>query len=85
MHFNRSILKQHEEERHDERYALTEHSFAQEPTYKLCYKTTEIIRCTRSNVLLSVVLKSSTLSAFFSSLIWCVKDPPRMKDELCTI
>ena len=30
MHFNRSILKQHEKQHHDERYALTEHSFAQE-------------------------------------------------------
>ena len=73
MHFNRLILKQHEKQHHDKRYALTENSFAQELRCKLCYKTTEIIRCTRSNVLLSVVLKFNTLSAIFSSLIWCLK------------
>ena len=67
MHFNRSILKQHEKEHHDERYALTEHSFAQELRYKLFYKTTEIIRCTRSNIILFVVLKFNTLRAFFSA------------------
>jgi len=65
MHFNRSILQQHEKQHHDERYALTDLFFAQELRYKLCYKTTEIIRCTRSNFLLFVVLKINTLSAFF--------------------
>lgn len=40
----------------------------------------EIIRCIRPNVVLSVVLKFNTLSAFFPSLILSFKNALRMKD-----